>query len=159
MAHDAVARARAAGIDVIVTDHHTPGPELPVAAAVVNPNRGDCGYPDKGLAGRGRGVEGVLRAGGGDRLSAGAAALFLDLVAVATIADIAPLRGENRAMVRWGLRVLPQTPNAGLRALLRVTGLADKGEITAAQVSFQSWRRGSTRWGGWARRCAACACC
>lgn len=137
VAHDAVARARAAGIDVIVTDHHTPGPRLPDAAAVVNPNRGDCEYPDKGLAGVGVAwkVCCALAAEIGfpqERLHS-----FLDLVAVATIADIAPLRGENRAMVRWGLRVLPQTPNPGLRALLRVTGLADKGEITAAQVSFQ----------------------
>lgn len=136
VAHDAIRRARAAGIDVIVTDHHTPGPDLPDAAAVVNPNRGDCGYPDKGLAGVGVAwkVCCALAAEIGfpqERLHS-----FLDLVAVATIADIAPLRGENRAMVRWGLRVLPQTPNPGLRALLRVTGLADRAEITASQVGF-----------------------
>ena len=110
-----------------MTDHHTPGPELPEAVAVVNPNRGDCGYPDKGLAGVGVAwkVCCALAAEIGfpqERLHC-----FLDLVAVATIADIAPLRGENRAMVRWGLRVLPQTPNPGLRALLRVTGLAEQG--------------------------------
>jgi single-stranded-DNA-specific exonuclease len=136
VAHDAVRRARAAGIDVVVTDHHTPGPELPDAAAVVNPNRADCGYPDKGLAGVGVAFKvccaladeiGFPR----ERLNS-----FLDLVAVATIADIAPLRGENRALVRWGLKVLRDTPNPGLRALLRVTGLAEKAEITANQVGF-----------------------
>jgi single-stranded-DNA-specific exonuclease len=137
VAHDAVLRARAAGIDVIVTDHHTPGQELPDAVAVINPNRRDCGYPDKGLAGVGVAwkVCCALAAEVGfpqDRLHG-----FLDLVAVATIADIAPLKGENRALVRWGLKVLRETPNAGLRALMRVTGLADKrDEITAAQVGF-----------------------
>jgi single-stranded-DNA-specific exonuclease len=136
VAHDAVRQARALGIDVIVTDHHTPGPSLPDAVAVVNPNRADCPYPDKGLAGVGVAWKvccalaeevGFPR----ERLSS-----FLDLVAVATIADIAPLRGENRAMVRWGLKVLRETPNAGLRALLRVTGLADRAEISASQVGF-----------------------
>lgn len=136
VAHDAVDRARAAGIDVIVTDHHTPGDTLPAAAAVVNPNRGDCGYPYKGLAGVGVAFKvccAVAEAVGFpvERLNA-----FLDLVAVATIADLAPLTGENRALVRWGLKILPQTPNPGLRALLRSTGLADKGEISASQVGF-----------------------
>lgn len=136
VAHDAVLRARAAGIDVIVTDHHTPGPDLPDAIAVVNPNRRDCGYPDKGLAGVGVAwkVCCALAAELGfpqERLHG-----FLDLVAVATIADIAPLKGENRALVRWGLKVLRETPNAGLRALMRVTGLAEKAEVTATQVGF-----------------------
>lgn len=136
VAHEAVRRARAAGIDVVVTDHHTPGDDLPDAAAVVNPNRRDCGYPDKGLAGVGVAwkVCCALAAEVGfpeERLHS-----FLDLVAVATIADVAPLRGENRALVRWGLRVLRETPNAGLRALMRVTGLADRAEITASQVGF-----------------------
>jgi single-stranded-DNA-specific exonuclease len=136
VAHDAVLRARAAGVDVIVTDHHTPGPDLPDAVAVVNPNRRDCGYPDKGLAGVGVAwkVCCALAAEIGfpqDRLHG-----FLDLVAVATIADIAPLKGENRALVRWGLKVLRETPNAGLRALMRVTGLAEKAEVSATQVGF-----------------------
>jgi len=136
VAHDAVLRARAAGIDVVVTDHHTPGPDLPDAAAVVNPNRRDCGYPDKGLAGVG--VAWKVCCALAEEVGFPAERLhgFLDLVAVATIADIAPLKGENRALVRWGLKVLRETPNAGLRALLRVTGLADRGEITASQVGF-----------------------
>jgi len=136
VAHGAVDRARAAGIDVIVTDHHTPGESLPLAAAVVNPNRRDCGYADKGLAGVGVAYKlccAVAEAVGYpvERLHA-----FLDLVAVATIADLAPLTGENRALVRWGLKILPQTPNPGLRALLRATGLDAKAEITATQVGF-----------------------
>jgi single-stranded-DNA-specific exonuclease len=61
---------------------------------------------------------------------------FLDLVAVATIADLAPLTGENRALVRWGLKILPQTPNPGLRALLRTTALLDRGDVSASQVGY-----------------------
>jgi single-stranded-DNA-specific exonuclease len=61
---------------------------------------------------------------------------FLDLVAVATIADLASLTGENRALVRWGLKILPQTPNPGLRALIRITGLLGKEEISASQVGY-----------------------
>jgi single-stranded-DNA-specific exonuclease len=135
VAHDAVDRARALGIDVVITDHHTPGPTLPAAAAVVNPNRADCGYPDKGLAGVGVAYKlccAVAEAVGypSERLHA-----YLDLVAVATIADLAPLTGENRALVRWGLRVLPETPNPGLRALLKATGLEGK-DVSASQVGF-----------------------
>jgi single-stranded-DNA-specific exonuclease len=136
VAHEAIERARAAGIDVVVTDHHTPGPTLPPAAAVVNPNRADCPYPDKGLAGVGVAFKLCQAVAGAlgfppERLNA-----FLDLVAVATVADLAPLTGENRALVRWGLKVLPQTPNPGLRALLQATGLGGRNEITATQVGF-----------------------
>ncbi|HEX6070948.1 MAG TPA: single-stranded-DNA-specific exonuclease RecJ, partial [Longimicrobiaceae bacterium] len=136
VAHEAVAAAGRAGIDVIVTDHHTPGPTLPEAVAVVNPNRADCGYPDKGLAGAGVAYKvccGVAEAIGFpvERL-----ACFLDLVALATIADLAPLTAENRALVRWGLSILPDTPNPGLRALLAVTGLAGTGPIPAGKVGY-----------------------
>jgi len=136
VAHEAVRRACSLGIEVIVTDHHTPGPTLPDCVAVVDPNRADCPYPDKSLAGVGVAWKvccAVAEAVGFpvERLQA-----FLDLVAVATVADLAPLTGENRALVRWGLRVLPQTPNPGLRALLWTTGLAGKGEISAAQVGY-----------------------
>lgn len=137
VAHDSVDRARAAGVDVIVTDHHTPGDTLPAAVAVVNPNRADCGYAYKGLAGVG--VAYKVCCALAEELGFPLERLhgFLDLVAIATIADVAPLSGENRALVRWGLKVLQQTPNPGLRALLRVTGLADKGELTSTQVAFQ----------------------
>jgi single-stranded-DNA-specific exonuclease len=135
VAHDAVRRACSLGIDVIVTDHHTPGPTLPDCVAVVDPNRADCPYPDKSLAGVGVAWKvccAVADAVGWPREKLNA---YLDLVAVATVADLAPLTGENRALVRWGLRVLPETPNPGLRALLRTTGLAGK-EVSAAQVGY-----------------------
>lgn len=135
VALEAVRAARAAGIDVIVTDHHRPGPVLPDAVAVVNPNRADCGYPYKGLAGVG--VAWKLCLALADELGFPAERLqvFLDLVALATVADVAPLSGENRALVRWGLKVLAETPNPGLRALLGTTGLAGR-EVSASQVGF-----------------------
>jgi single-stranded-DNA-specific exonuclease len=135
VAHAAVDAAARLGIDVIVTDHHTPGATLPGAIAVVNPNRPDCDYPDKGLAGVGVAYKvmcAVMEAMGRhpDEL-----ACYLDLVAVATIADLAPLTSENRVLVRWGLKVLANTPNPGLRALLRSTKLDGK-EVSAGQVGF-----------------------
>ncbi|MGH7554024.1 MAG: single-stranded-DNA-specific exonuclease RecJ, partial [Longimicrobiales bacterium] len=135
VAHEAIAAAGSAGIDVIVTDHHTPGPELPAAYAVVNPNRPDCTYPDKGLAGAGvafKLCQALARARGVD-----AAELwyFLDLVAVATIADLAPLTGENRIFARFGLQVLQQTRNRGLHALARSAKIDGSEPIAAGQVS------------------------
>jgi single-stranded-DNA-specific exonuclease len=136
VAHEAVDAAMALGIDVVVTDHHTPGPTLPAATAVVNPNRPDCGYPDKGLAGVGVAYKVCCALAGELGFPPGKLSCFLDLVAVATIADLAPLTTENRALVRWGLSILPDTPNPGLRALLAVTGLADRGALSAGQVGY-----------------------
>ncbi|MGH7482761.1 MAG: single-stranded-DNA-specific exonuclease RecJ [Longimicrobiales bacterium] len=135
VAHAAVREARAVGIDVIVTDHHTPGPSLPDACAVVNPNRPDCGYPEKTLCGAGvafKICEALIAAEGGDHE---ALLYHLDLVALATIADLVPLTGENRVFARYGLRVLAASRNSGVRALLRVSGLADRGALVAGNVS------------------------
>jgi single-stranded-DNA-specific exonuclease len=136
VAHGAVERAASLGIDVVVTDHHTPGPTLPAAVAVVNPSRADCAYPDKGLAGVGVAYKLCCALAEALDYPVERLSCYLDLVAVATLADLAPLTPENRALVRWGLRILPQTPNPGLRALLRSTGLEGKGEVTAGQVGF-----------------------
>lgn len=135
VAHEAVEAAAAAGIDVVVTDHHTPGPSLPRAAAVVNPNRTDCAYPEKALAGAGvafKVCQALLSARGVDPEPLG---YELDLVAIATIADLAPLVGENRVLARYGLRVLVETQKPGLRALLRTAGLADLDRLQAGHVS------------------------
>ncbi len=136
VAHEAVERARRAGIEVIVTDHHTPGPTLPLTAATVNPNRADCPYPNKGLAGVGVAYKLCCALAEAIGFPAERLTSFLDLVALATIADMAPLTGENRTLVRWGLKVLADTPNPGLRALLGSTGLTGRKEITAGQVGF-----------------------
>ena len=135
-AHEAVADANAAGLDVIVTDHHTPAETLPPALAVVNPNRVDCGYPNKGLCGTGvayRLSEALARERGID-----AEELYssLDLVALATIADVVPLNQENRTLVRYGLKALAQTKLPGLRALMERADLGD-GPIDAGQVGFR----------------------
>ncbi|MEX0907060.1 MAG: single-stranded-DNA-specific exonuclease RecJ, partial [Gemmatimonadota bacterium] len=135
VAHDAVAQAAAAGIDVIVTDHHTPGATLPGAIAVLNPNRADCGYPFKGLAGAGVAFKlcaALVARAGGDR---DALRWQLDLVALATIADLAPLTGENRIMTHYGLRVLRETRNPGLRALMCAAGVDTAEPIAAGHVS------------------------
>jgi single-stranded-DNA-specific exonuclease len=134
VAFDAVRAARAAGIDVIITDHHTPSTILPEALAVVNPNRPDCGYPYKGLAGVG--VAYKLCQALVAELGADPEFLrwHLDLVALATIADLAPLTGENRIFAAYGLRVLAQTRNPGLRALMSAAEI-DTGNLSAGQVS------------------------
>ncbi|HSJ10325.1 MAG TPA: single-stranded-DNA-specific exonuclease RecJ, partial [Longimicrobiales bacterium] len=135
VAHDAVDQAVAAGIDVVITDHHTPGDRLPNAVAVINPNRRDCTYPEKGLAGAGvafKLCEALVRALGGDR---DALLWHLDLVALATIADLAPLAGENRILAHYGLKVLRDTRNPGLRALMARAGIATDQPIGAGQVS------------------------
>jgi single-stranded-DNA-specific exonuclease len=135
VAHETVAAARAGGIDVVVTDHHTPAATLPDAWAVINPNRRDCGYPEKTLAGTGvafRLAQAVWAAHDRDPQDV---LWHLDLVALATIADLVPLAGENRALVRYGLKVLGQSRKPGIRALLSVAGLEPDAKPTAGQVS------------------------
>ena len=125
----------AAGIDVIVSDHHLPGGALPDCLAVLNPKRPGCEYPDKDLAAVGVAFKLALalvrRLGGNENVVLSQ----LDLVALATIADIAPLRGENRVLVRYGLRLLNETQNVGLRALLRAAALDGKA-LNAGRVGF-----------------------
>ena len=135
VAHDAVEAARASGIDVIITDHHTPGPTLPAAVAVLNPNRSECAYPEKGLAGAGVAFKLCQALYGARGLEPSDLWYYLDLVAVATIADLAPLAGENRIFARYGLKLLPNTRNAGLAALMRAIGLDPDRPISAGQVS------------------------
>src|SRR5579871_5740449 len=136
-----VARANELGIDVIVTDHHLPEAELPAAVAVLNPNRPDCNYPEKNLCGAGVAFKLVQALLGGlgwppERLRR-VLESFLKLVAIATVADVVPLTGENRAIVKHGLSGLAQVRNPGLRALLDVAGFTGATTPTARQVAFQ----------------------
>ena len=134
----AVAAAEAlheAGIDLIVADHHLPGGPLPKAVAVLNPRRADDQSPDRDLAAVGvafKLASALTHALGGNE---NIVLNSLDLVAMATIADVAPLRGENRVFVRRGLPLLAQSKSAGVRALIRSAGLEGK-EITAGRVGF-----------------------
>lgn len=138
-AHDAVARAGQMGIDVIVTDHHRPAETLPPALAVVNPNRSDCDYPDRDLCGAGVAFKLLqLVARTLDRDSSELLP-HLDLVALATVADQVPLRGENRVLTRFGLRYLAHTRRPGLRALIRragLEGLAREEKLDAGSLAW-----------------------
>ncbi|MEQ1856910.1 MAG: single-stranded-DNA-specific exonuclease RecJ [Longimicrobiales bacterium] len=135
LAHETILRARACGIDVIVTDHHTVGAELPDALAVVNPRRPDCPYPEKGLCGTGIAYKVCGLVGTVLGAAPGALEEHLDLVALATIADLVPLVGENRVLVAYGLRRLAASSTPGVRALLAVSEVAPS-EITAGKVGF-----------------------
>jgi single-stranded-DNA-specific exonuclease len=132
---EAARRARELGVDLIITDHHEPGDELPPALAVVNPKRADCTYPDKNLAGVGVALKLVQaltqRAGRGTWLPA-----FIKIAAIGTLADVVPLVGENRVIARLGLEALSRGPHkAGLRALIESAGLAGK-PIDGYHVSY-----------------------
>ena len=124
-----------AGIDVIITDHHLPSGPLPECLAVLNPKQDGCEYPDTDLAAVGIAFKlslALTRAMGGDE---DAVYRLLDLVALATIADVAPLRGENRVLARAGLKVMKDTTNQGLRALIRSSGLEGK-PLNAGRIGF-----------------------
>jgi len=113
-----VEAANEAGIDVLITDHHHVPPVLPAALAIVNPHRADASYPDSRLAGSG--VAFTLA-----RLLLGHAALQLaDLAAIGTVADLAPILGENRAIVQLGLERMRTAPRPGIAALLAAAKLA-----------------------------------
>ncbi len=140
-AAEVVRRARELGIDVIVTDHHPPDAELPAALAVLNPQRADCSYPDKGLCGAGvafKLVEALFRSldWPGARQQRMLRS-FLKLVAIATVADVVPLTGENRVLVKLGLEGLRSVRNPGLRALLDLSGLSEGVIPSAPQVAFR----------------------
>jgi single-stranded-DNA-specific exonuclease len=137
----AVARATELGIDVIVTDHHLPDAELPHACAVLNPKQPACEYPDKDLCGAGvafKLVEALLGSLGwpGDKLRRMTES-FLKVVAIATVADVVPLTGENRVIVKYGLDGLRSVRNPGLRALLNVSGFSSGEAVTANNVAFR----------------------
>ncbi len=126
--------ARELGVDLIVTDHHHPPESLPAAYAVVNPRRRDDLSPDKDLAGAG--VAHVLaKRLLGEVTYALHEDELIQLVALATVADVVPLRGQNRALVRAGLAALNRAPIVGVRALVERSGLR-LGRITAANIGY-----------------------
>ena len=133
-AHDAVVEAKARGIAVVVTDHHVPG-ELPPADAIVNPNRPDCPSVSKQLCGAGVAFKLAQALVTELDLPENLPLHLLDLVALATVADIVPLTGENRTLVRFGLKTLAQSRWPGVRALVAAADLAGK-PIRAGHVGF-----------------------
>lgn len=133
---EAVAKANELGVDVIITDHHQAKDTLPDAVAIVNPQIGDS-YPFKGLCGAGvifKVVQALIEKGNFD-LKVGWEKWWLDMVAVATIADMVPLRGENRVLATYGLQVLRKSPRPGLQQLLRKQK-ADQRYLTEDDIGF-----------------------
>jgi len=124
--------ARQWGIDLIITDHHQPGPEIPDALAVLNPKRPGCSYPEKQLAGVGiafRLAQAVGKSWGRDFHE------YLDLVALGTVADLVPLLGENRVLVKCGLERMAATSRCGLRALMEVAAVDE--DVRASDLGFR----------------------
>ena len=132
--------ARRAGVDLIITDHHLPGPDgLPQAFAVVNPNQPGCDYPCKSLCGAGIAfklaqalMERRLRGRNLQQLLLS----FMKVAAIATIADSVPLHGENRVLASLGLNALRTAVNPGLKALLEVSQLGGK-PLNSGEVAFR----------------------
>ncbi len=133
--HDSVDYANSRDIDVIITDHHMPSPELPNAYAVLNPKRDDCSYPFKGLCGGG--VTLKLAEAVAIMLEIDPELVYshLDLITLGTSADLVPILDENRAIVHHGLKSLKKTEKPGLHALLEVSNLLEK-ELTVGRLIF-----------------------
>ncbi|RNC29710.1 MAG: Single-stranded-DNA-specific exonuclease RecJ [Candidatus Dichloromethanomonas elyunquensis] len=129
--------ASSLGIDMIITDHHEPQELLPSAVGILNPKTSGSGYPFRDLAGVGvafKLAQALFHtfqypAGSGSELE------YLDLAALGTIADIVPLTGENRILVKYGLEVMSKTRHQGLQAILEECGLWGK-KLKAGQISF-----------------------
>ena len=133
--HAEIAEAGRRGLDVIVTDHHRVPPVMPAALAVVDPHRPDSRYPDRRLAGSGVAfkIAGALLA---DLPGGPAAALALaDLATIGTVADVAPIVGENRAIARLGLAILRAAPRPGIAAILERANVAPAA-VDLETVSF-----------------------
>ena len=132
---EAAARAKGLGIDLVITDHHEPGASLPPALAVINPRRPDCAYPDKDLAGVGvtlKVAHALCLKTDRMRWLPG----FLKLAAIGTVADMVPLRGENRVIAKLGLDRLTRGPHTiGLQALLDASGVSGK-KIGSYEIGF-----------------------
>ena len=128
-AFEAVDTANNTGIDVVVIDHHHPQDKLPDALALVNPNRPDCEYPFKGLAAVGVAFK-VVQALASEFLPDSERRRYLnsllDLVALGTVADMAPMVAENRLLTRKGMQILNTTERPGLQALKAVSGTSNR---------------------------------
>jgi single-stranded-DNA-specific exonuclease len=135
--------ASGSGLDIVVTDHHLPGNALPEAFAVIDPHRRDCSFPEKDLAGVGVafllacGVRRTLRERGYfDARPEPSMRRFLDLVALGTVADMAPMAGGNRPLVREGIREIRREPRPGIEALFEVSG-ASAATATETDLGFR----------------------
>ncbi len=137
--HEEIEHAKALGIDVVITDHHECREELPDAIAVVNPHRAGSEYPFRELAGVGVVFRLICAYEEAKNLS-NIAAKYSDIVALGTVADVMPIVGENRIIVKHGLSSLANTKNKGLRSLIELTFAErrnnQRSNITAASIGF-----------------------
>jgi single-stranded-DNA-specific exonuclease len=133
--------AKRLGIDLIVTDHHLPGPDgVPNALAVVNPNQAGCEYPYKQLCGAGvafKVAQGLMQRRLDPKDYERYLMSFMKVAAIATIADAVPLTGENRVFASLGLEALRRAVNPGLKALLEVAQISAKRAPTSGEVGFR----------------------
>ncbi len=130
-----IAEAQATGIDVLVTDHHRVPPELPNAVAIVNPQRADSHYPERRLAGSGVAFKLAQLLLAGEPGGPEAALALTDLATIGSVADVVPILGETRAIVRLGLERLRTEPRPGVVALLAAAGVAASA-IDMETISF-----------------------
>jgi single-stranded-DNA-specific exonuclease len=134
---EAVCKAQEKGIDVIITDHHEPHDELPPAFAIVDHKQKECTYPEKTLCGSGVGfklIQAILKLNRFG-MKDGHEKWFLDMVGLATLSDMVPLVGENRALAHFGLRVLKMSPRKGLMRLLAHLKIPQK-HLTEDDIGF-----------------------
>lgn len=131
---DEVAEAPA-GLEIIITDHHTPPEVLPAAYAIVNPHQRDCRYPFKYLSGVGVAFKLCQALHQMQHLTEPLWSGLTELVALGTVADIVPLRGENRALVKLGLAAMENTGIVGLRKLIEHSGCPQQN-ISAENIGF-----------------------
>ena len=125
--------AKELGIDVIITDHHECREQtIPDAVAVIDPKQSDCPYPDKDLAGVGVALKLVCAVEGSSK---SVIARYADLAAIGTVADVVPLTGENRYIVREGLKMLGHTSRPGIAALIRESGAGERA-ISSSTIGF-----------------------
>ena len=130
-----VEQAKTHGVDVIITDHHLPGTELPRALAVLNPVIQESNYPDKKLAGIGvafKLIQALFEEDGRAELLPH----YLKLVSIGTVADVVALRGENRLFVKFGLKGLENVSNPGLKKLLDICQLSGH-KVSVGDVGFR----------------------
>ncbi|HKN17283.1 MAG TPA: single-stranded-DNA-specific exonuclease RecJ [Candidatus Sulfotelmatobacter sp.] len=129
------------GVDLIVTDHHLPGPDgVPKACAVVNPNQAGCEYPYKQLCGAGvafKVAQGLMQRRLPEKDQTRLLLSFMKVVAIATIADAVPLTGENRVFASLGVEALRRAVNPGLKALLEVAQISTKRPPNSTEVAFR----------------------
>lgn len=128
-------RAREEGIDVIITDHHIPGDSLPETSAILNPVLQNSGYPDKNLAGVGV-VFKLIQALFATEEKSLSLPWYLKLVSIGTVADVGQLRGENRLLVKFGLKALEDVSDPGLSSLMEICRLKGRS-VSAGDIGFR----------------------